>query len=243
MGTSRRTTAAQDVREGIKRYIFDHRLAPGSPVPSELELCETLGVSRSSVREAVRQLDALDIVHVRHGNGTFVGGLSLAPLVDSVTFRAKLDPRDTGTVLREIVEVRRALDLGYAPAIVTSMEGKTHKSLHRLVETMIKRSARGDGFAAEDRAFHSDLLAHGAANQLMENLTSAFWDIHTELLAHLDVPEPQDITETAEAHGAMLRAAEAGDHEAYRDAVLAHYRPLLRVLERTWATPQPSGTH
>src|SRR6478609_9297265 len=55
----------QEVVDGIKRYILEERLRPGDPLPTEPALCEALGASRSSVREAVKILNALDIVDVR----------------------------------------------------------------------------------------------------------------------------------------------------------------------------------
>lgn len=90
-----RTLLRQEVVEGIKRYILDERLRPGDPLPTEPALCEALGASRSSVREAVKILDALDIVDVRHGHGTYVGRLSLSALVESLTFRGLLSPTTT----------------------------------------------------------------------------------------------------------------------------------------------------
>src|SRR5690625_4162533 len=64
----------------IQDLILAEGLAPGDPMPTEGALCEQLGISRSSVREAMRTLASLDIVEVRHGHGTFVGQLSLSPL-------------------------------------------------------------------------------------------------------------------------------------------------------------------
>lgn len=95
----------------IQDLILVEGLGPGDPMPTENELCEQLAISRSSVREAMRTLASLDIVEVRHGHGTFVGQLSLAPLVDGLLFRARLDDGNDLRALREVVELRIALDL------------------------------------------------------------------------------------------------------------------------------------
>ncbi|MEL4356349.1 MULTISPECIES: FadR/GntR family transcriptional regulator [unclassified Luteococcus] len=232
MGTSRRTLAADSVRERIKAYIVEHQLLPGALMPTELVLCEELGVSRSSLREAIRQLDALDIVDVQHGRGTFVGNISLAPLVNSVTFRCTIDPRGPAKVLREIVDVRRALDAGQAQAVVSTMQGSHDEQLHALADAMTAKAEADEDFTTEDRAFHTLLMGKATGNTLAQNLIGAFWDIHTVMVKQGNVHRHEDIIDTAKAHTAMLEAAEAGDLAGYLAAVDAHYRPLSQVIER-----------
>ena len=60
---------------------------------------------------------------------------------------------------------------------------------------------------------------------------AAFWDVHTIVAPRLGVPTLRDISETAQAHRALLDAAVNGDLDAYLAAVHDHYRPLLRSLE------------
>src|SRR6218665_135056 len=103
----RRSTTADQ----IKQLILTRDLKPGDPLPTEAELCETLDVSRSSVREAIRSLSTLDIVDVRHGHGTYGGEMSLDPMVETLVFRGILSPDGSLRALREVVEVRLALDL------------------------------------------------------------------------------------------------------------------------------------
>ena len=70
--------------DAIKSYILRHGLHPGDRLPTESALCADLGVSRSSVREALRRLQALDIVTVRQGSGSYVGEMSMQPLVETL---------------------------------------------------------------------------------------------------------------------------------------------------------------
>ena len=85
-----RKAPAWSTTDAIKQHIIDSGLGPGDLMPTETELCEALGVSRSSVREAIRTLGSLDIVEVRHGHGTFVGRMSLDPLVNGMVFRLSM---------------------------------------------------------------------------------------------------------------------------------------------------------
>ena len=89
--------------DAIKSYILRHGLHPGDRLPTESALCADLGVSRSSVREALRRLQALDIVTVRQGSGSYVGEMSMQPLVETLVLRAALDEIARDPEIAEIV--------------------------------------------------------------------------------------------------------------------------------------------
>lgn len=222
----RRSTTADQ----IKQLIIARDLRPGDPMPTEAELGEILNVSRSSVREAMRTLSTLDIVAVRHGHGTFVGDMSLDPMVEALVFRGARTSAGSLQALREVVEVRVALDTALAERIVgTSLDAQTAAELQGLVHAMITKADRGESFLDEDRSFHTRLLEL-TENRLAGQLVGAFWDVHTAVLPSLGIPMPTDIVLTARAHGAMLDAVASGDSAAFRDAVAAHYEPLQRAL-------------
>lgn len=221
----RRTTTA----DRIKDFILSEGLRPGDLLPTEAVLCEHLGVSRSSVREAVRTLSTLDIVEVRHGHGTFVGNMSLDSLVESLVFRGVLSPGDDLRALRDVVEIRQALDHAMAEQIVASLTGTTNPDLHALVDEMVAAAGEGHSFATQDRAFHTGLLAR-LDNSLVGQLVAAFWDVHTAVIPKLGISVAADLDQTARAHGLMLDAAEAGDVTAFRAAVVSHYEPIDRTL-------------
>ncbi|RMB58799.1 FadR/GntR family transcriptional regulator [Tessaracoccus antarcticus] len=227
---------ANEAAREIKRFILSQGLRTGDPLPSESELCDQLGVSRSSVREAIRTLQTLDIVEVQHGRGTFVGSMSLQPLVETLAFRSIISPGDDFRALREVVDVRMSLDLNFAQRIVGHFAGTRNEGLHALVDEMVQAAKRGESFAAADRQFHTQLLRE-TGREMVSQLVAAFWDVHTAVLPQLSIPTPDDIELTARAHGDVLDAAEAGDVEAYCIAVKEHYAPLLRVLDATDAKP------
>lgn len=221
----RRSTTAED----IKRLILISGLRAGDPIPTETELCQELGVSRSSVREAIRSLATLDIVEVRHGHGTVVGQMSLAPLVETLVFRGVLSPGDDLAALREVVELRCALDVAMSDRVVAAHKDRENPTLDDLVVRMLACAHEEKPFLAEDRQFHTELLAP-VGNQLAVQLVTAFWDIHTAVLPKLDLALPSDLRQTAKAHGDLYHSALRGDAEAYRRAVVDHYEPLLRML-------------
>ncbi|XKK60667.1 GntR family transcriptional regulator [Streptomyces sp. ARC32] len=226
--TPRRAT----VTARIKDFILVEGLRPGDPLPTEAGLCRRLGVSRSSVREAIRALSTLGIVEVRHGHGTYVGAMSLDALVEMLVFRGVLSPGDDLRALRDVVEVRQALDHGMAERIVASLAGTSNPHLHALVDEMVVAGSEGRTFPRQDRAFHTGLLAR-LDNALVGQLVSAFWEVHTVVVPTLGLSVAADMNQTARAHGLMLDAAEAGDVGAFHAAVTAHYEPIGRALRAT----------
>lgn len=223
---------SRDTTQAVKDLILRRQLHPGDPMPTEAELMELLQVSRSKIREAIRTLVALDILEVRHGTGTFVGQLSLQPLVEGLAFKGMLMPGEDFDVLRQVVEIRAVLDQSLAPGVVQRLSGTAAPELHALCDQMKDASARGEAFAEADRSFHL-LLAETLANPLYGQLVAAFWDVHSIVTPRLGIGTPSDIIETARAHRTMLESAIAGDLDGYRAAVEAHYAPLLRVLGET----------
>ncbi|SPT53834.1 L-lactate utilization operon repressor [Actinomyces bovis] len=223
------TTQSSTAMAAIKDYIIKENLGPGDPLPTESQLCTKLGVSRSSVREAVRTLVALDIVDVRHGHGMFVGQVSMRPMVESLVFRGRLNPGDDFQALRDVVQVRELLDHALAPEVVAAWKGREEPVLDQVVAEMTSLAATGSLFTEQDRTFHSMLLAP-LENHLFRNLTDAFWSVHTLTVPLLGASTPENINRTALAHAQMLAAARAGDLDAYRAAVHEHYLPLKQVL-------------
>ena len=236
---SRTSESNRYTTDAIKDLIRSRQLVPGDLIPTEAELVAELGVSRSSVREAVRTLVALDILEVRHGTGTFVGQMSLRPLVEAVVFRGVLNPGEGYESLRDVVEVRMGLDIALAPRMVRELAGQPVPELRAAVNAMAESAKRSETFLAHDRAFHLE-LAGRLHNGLYSELVAAFWDIHKTMSPMLGVASRRDLADTANAHAAMLDAAVAGDLERYRAAVADHYAPLLRVLDHAGEHPQAS---
>ena len=80
------------VRDYVKQYILDHKLQGGDALPPETQLAHDLGVGRSSVREAVKALQSLGIVEVRHGDGLYVREYNMDPILETLSFGLRSGP-------------------------------------------------------------------------------------------------------------------------------------------------------
>ena len=221
-------TRATETVERIKQFITTNGLQPGDCLPSESDLCDRLGVSRSSVREAVRTLSSLDIVEVQHGRGTFVGNATLHPLVETLAFRIDMLPGENQQALREVIEVRRGIELGEAGQVCSALRGTGDEELHRMVNRIAEARREEKSFAELDRGFHVTLMRR-AGRKIIADLVAAFWDVQAMTLAKLP---PGTVTDLPGAHTEILGAAEAGDVNGYRRAVCKHYEPLLERFRR-----------
>ncbi|WP_433385610.1 FadR/GntR family transcriptional regulator [Micromonospora sp. KLBMP9576] len=229
-GTERPGPRRQEVATRIKEYILRNRLKPGNLLPTELELCEAVGASRSSVREAVKILSALDIVEVRHGHGTFVGRMSLNALVESLTFRGLLSGEEDHHVLGQVVDVRQTLEQGLAAEAIGALDDEHRAQLSALADEMENLAAQGKDFLEVDRAFHLKLM-EPLGNDLILQLTEAFWQVQAIVAPTLRT-EPEDRVITAQRHRTIVDAVVAGDAGELRSAIADHYAPIRASIAR-----------
>lgn len=199
-------------------------------MPTEGELCATLGTSRSSVREAIKTLDALDIVDVRHRHGTYVGHLSLSALVEGLTFRGMLSSGNDVRMLADLVDIRELIERGMAERIIAALSPADLDKLDELVTGMEAHFDTESGFVEFDRAFHA-LLAESLGSDLIRQLSSAFWEVYSVVAPRLKVITRADEQDTIAAHRKMVNAARANDISAFVTAVGEHYEPVHRRID------------
>jgi DNA-binding FadR family transcriptional regulator len=218
------------IRDEITGLILSRGLKSGDPLPTETELVEALGVSRNSVREALKALQALDIVEIRHGYGTYVGRLSLDPLADGLTFRALHDIGRDLRSMEEIVEVREALEGALIRRVAASIPEADLAALDGVTRRMSERAKSGETFADEDREFH-EVLYRSLNNELVTQLLRAFWDVFHRVNHRLGVTDPNPL-QTVRRHRAIVTALRKSDVARAEQAMAEHFRNLdVRVAQ------------
>ncbi|SDM74138.1 FadR/GntR family transcriptional regulator [Nonomuraea jiangxiensis] len=220
------------LQERIIALIHERGLAPGSPMPTEVQLMDLLGASRNSVREAVRALQALGIVEIRHGHGTFVGHASLDVLTPSLAFRVRSGPGGGIRALEDLVEVRELLETGLIGQVAQSTSAPRLAALDALVNGM-------DRDREADRAFHA-LLYELCGNELVLQLIGLFWDVYHEVEPTLGPPEERS-AEIVVNHRRIVAALRARDAEAAREAMQLHFRDVKARIARAEARPVPAA--
>ncbi|MGQ4486178.1 FadR/GntR family transcriptional regulator [Streptomyces sp. SAS_281] len=217
-----RPTMAQDIERRVKGLILERRLAPGDALPTEAELMDLFEAGRVSVREALKSLQAVKVVEIRRGYGTFVGSLSLSPFAEGLAFRAAVRHRQGEPGLAELMKVREALEAGLVGAVAAGVPADDLDVLRALVATMEGEAADGGRVArATDRAFHLALYA-SLDNHLLSEVLDAFWAAMDRVREDFDDGH-QDPSVTCRQHREIVEAVAAADGERAVRAMRTHF--------------------
>lgn len=212
------------VIEFIKDYILSNGLKHGDTLPSEVELSRQLGVSRTSVREAVKALGSLGVVETRPGAGLCVGSFTFGSLVEMLPYGLLQDLTD----LRDLLEVRHVLEVGMIASAIEVMAEETLASLRSTLEQMQRKAERGERMFDEDRRFHQ-LLYQDTGNRTLLKVLDAFWLACHKASQYAKLPQA-DPKVTFQVHLDIVRAIEAKDVAAAKASLERHYDGIYQSL-------------
>ncbi len=229
--TARSRQAQQALQNRIKELILEHGLETGDPMPTEAELVEELRVSRNSVREALKALQAVSIVEIRHGFGTYVGDCSLDPFAEALVFRARKSLRGNRHDLYELVDLRQGLEAGLIPQVIEAIDDTELSSLSDALETLRGCAGQGEQSDRADRAFHEVLFA-SLDNQLMSQLLRAFWDAYHDVAADLP-PVERDAAGIVAVHQEIYDAVAARDSARAMTAIHEHFKGIRARIRQS----------
>ncbi|MFT4038156.1 MAG: FadR/GntR family transcriptional regulator [Thermomicrobiales bacterium] len=216
----------ESVQEAIRAYIVANALRPGEALPPEGDLARQLGVSRNSVREAVKALESLGILEARRGSGLFVAEFSFDPLLENLTYGLRFDLNQ----LAELLEVRRVLETGLIGATMAAMSPAAHEALRQTVEQMRQRAEANENIIEADRQFHQ-ILFEPLGNTTLLKLLDVFWRTYQEAARTTDMRN-DDLMGIYRGHAAIQIAVQANDVERARQALDQHYDELKGRLAR-----------
>lgn len=222
-------------QEEIKSYILRNNLKPGDALPPETDLARRLGISRNSLREAVKALESLGVLEARAGVGLFVRGFSFDPLLENLAYGLRIGAKD----LRDIFEIRYYLEHGMAERAVQSVTLEQLAHLRAIVERMRTAAEAGDYSAADDRAFHQALWEN-IDNTIFAKLIDMFWMIRDQAQQSDLVLTPNDPLSTYQRHLNIVDALASGSASALRDAI-TYERLHKRPTDSTSAPLQASN--
>jgi DNA-binding FadR family transcriptional regulator len=208
--TLRGPALSKAVRDFVKQYILDNKLQGGDPLPPETKLAQDLGVGRSSVREAVKALQSLGIVEVRHGDGLYVREYNMDPILETLSFGL----RSGTTRLNELLQIRLWVEKAALEEAVCRINGAEIEEIDHLMQQWEEAARQAQEpyeghFAADlDEEFHRKLY-RTLENHTLNKLIEVFWIAFDDLdLPVLEISEPRS---TYEDHRQILEAVKKRD--------------------------------
>jgi DNA-binding FadR family transcriptional regulator len=205
--------------EKIKEMIVSGVLAPGERLPKEDELAARLGLSRSSLREAVRALALVRILDVRQGDGTYVTSLDPELLLDAVSFVVDFHRDDS---VMHFLEVRRMLEPAATAIVARDATKELVATLHEILDNVPALHTSAE-FVATDQAFHREIVSNCGNPVLVSLLDSIAGPMHRariwrgltdENASQRTVREHLDIVDAIGRHEPELARARATVHIA-----------------------------
>jgi len=211
---------------------IDEGLFPiGSLLPAERDLAEQLGVSRTSVREALIALEVGGKVSIRVGHGVQI--LQATPRIDRVGASAEVSEGDIGPI--QMMEARRLIEPRSAELAAINRDAANLERIARALEEQARaKSVQSAEYREWDRTFHIE-IAKAGGNAAITLLIGTLWDYRRkpmfEKIEEL-LMGPDRLYKTPAEHRRIFEAIAAGDRTVARNAMKAHLDGVLRAFLR-----------
>lgn len=225
MELTEKLTLPQIVGERIKTYIVEHQLEPGARLPTEKQLMESLQVSRTVVREALKTLEILSIVRIKAGGGVFVEAPSLKPVVDQVSFLWKHNQEK----IAELLETRKVLELGAMEMAIKHGENQWIDQMEEWNGRMEQAIHGGRLPIEEDLEFHRALF-RATGNHTYFVLS----DILSEFFHNIRKLFFGDVKKTLvsfEQHKQLIHYLRMKDIAVAKQVMIEHLAPLEHLAK------------
>jgi DNA-binding FadR family transcriptional regulator len=211
--------------EKIKDMIVSGRLAPGDRLPKESELAAGLGLSRNSLREAVRALSLIRILDVRQGDGTYVSSLDPQLLLEAIGFVVDFHRDDT---VLEFLAVRRILEPAATAMAASRITEAELDALGAALDALGAEPSVEDLIAA-DLEFHRAVV-RGSGNSVLCSLLDGLSGPTTRARVWRGLTQEDAVARTLREHRAILDALRDRDAEAARSWATVHIASVEQWL-------------
>jgi DNA-binding FadR family transcriptional regulator len=213
---------SDDAVGGIKAMILDGRLRAGDRLPVEKDLAAELGLSRGTLREAVRALTLIGVLDTRQGDGTYVTSLEPHLLLGSLSITMDLHQESAELFL---LETRRALESHGTSQAAVRITPSELAELDRILDAAVllldADPVDHDALLEHDRAFHR-LIVRAAGNPVLASLTESLSGQTMRARLWRELTDEGAARRTLGEHRAILAALRARDPELARIRAAVH---------------------
>lgn len=199
-------------------------LSTGEKLPTERELVDKLGVSRTALREALSVFEANGMIYSQQGSGRYVQMPDLSiSIINTWAIVIKANP----SMLLDFLEIRSILEIYSLPRAVERANVNQIRNMDMQIQRMLEKAKRGEPFVHEDREFHRTLF-ESTHNILLEQLLISFWD----LFESFDIKKDHsDLESVAIQHQLMLQSFTRQDVSLLTDLMKDQFADArLRIM-------------
>jgi GntR family transcriptional regulator, transcriptional repressor for pyruvate dehydrogenase complex len=222
----KKTRIAEEVADRIRLLILNGTFPPGAPLPPERLMTKRLGVSRGSIRDALRMLEMIGLLETRHGQGTFPRELTVdrlvAPLAAVMTYRHDLQD--------ELMDVRRMFEPAVARVAATRVTDEDLTELQYILDAQRRKLASRQSPIVEDTAFHA-ALARCTRNRVVVSIMATLNDLLVES-RKLTLKQQGRAAQSIEGHEAVVAALRRRDAESAAQAMHKHIDQIADLQSR-----------
>jgi GntR family transcriptional repressor for pyruvate dehydrogenase complex len=211
----------------IKGMIVSGELAPGARLPKEADLADRLGLSRNSLREAVRALSLINVLDVRQGDGTYVTSLEPRLLLDALTFVVDFHRDDT---VLEFFQVRRILEPSATAMAAVNMGPGDVEDLRAILDALPENPSI-EQLVANDLEFHQR-IATGSGNAVLSSLIESLSGPTTRARIWRGLTEEGSTAKTRQQHTAIYEAIATRQPDVARSWATVHVAGVEEWLRR-----------
>jgi GntR family transcriptional repressor for pyruvate dehydrogenase complex len=218
--SSRRRGAGvtDDAIEQIRELVASGAWGPGTRLPREVDLAKQLGLSRNSLREAVRALSQARVLEVRQGDGTYVSSLDPGELLEPTLSATHLLQ---GRTVLELFEVRRMLEPEAAALAAHRGDAEVARALRAELDRMIAAGDSADDLVEADAAFH-DVIARAPGNGVLRALLRSLSTSTVRARLWHGIADRGALDLAREEHARIYEAIATGDADLARASALLH---------------------
>ncbi|MBX5457376.1 MAG: FadR family transcriptional regulator [Thermogemmatispora sp.] len=234
------STARSSAAEQLRQLIESGHFAPGDRLPSERKLAELLGVSRTMVREAISTLEAIGLIEVRHGSGSYVTAEVPQHSVSAMWSAWYIAHRQD---LIHLLQVREALESKAAALAAQRSRPMLVMRLRKILERMRSAGEHGqiDEVSALDSEFHSAIVKASENPILIQLLLSLNAVLDNDRLVVFSLPDR--LQRSLHDHECIIRAIEERDPLAAQAALHEHFESVLKDVESPRRQTQAGSAH
>lgn len=225
-----RLTLSQRIERTLENAIREKKLTAGSKLPTEREMCESFGVSRTALREALRRLNARGLISIQKGSGMYVSEINIQDAID--TLNLYYDLKFDKHLLEQIIEVRAIFEPQIAKLAAQNRTPGDLEELEKLLKDFASCDPDNTQLEADlDNRFHL-AIAKAARNPIIQITMEPIYSLLPRMRNYIYGNIDGEKQHTLKFHRALVEALKKKDEEKAQEVMKGHLERTREIYAR-----------